>query len=332
MHPFRNTLFVLLLLLLPATLLAQYQPTASGEVIKHTYYSFSYIEDHEQPEWVYYKLRPSLVNGSQSRTDNFRPDPNVSTGSATLADYKGSGYDRGHLCPAGDMKIDKKAMSETFYMSNMSPQEPSFNRGIWKKLEATVRQWAIDEGTIHVATAGVLSTSSGHIGTNNVTIPKYYYKVVYAPDSEKMIAFVLPNKKSSSTLQSFVVSVDEVEQLTGIDFYTQLDDALENTLEANSNAAQWSFKQYTSSNHSTKSKPTSSATQCEGMAKSTGNRCKNKTTNANGYCYAHQSQAPGYVKPKSSNYSGRCCATTKVGARCKRNASNGTRYCWQHQK
>jgi endonuclease G len=235
-----------------------------------------------------------LVNGSQSRTDNFRPDPHVSSHSATLADYNASGYDRGHLCPAGDMKLNKTAMSETFYMSNMSPQAPSFNRGIWKKLEAIVRQWALDEGTIHVATAGILTGSAGHIGSNAVSIPEYYYKVVYAPEAGKMIAFILPNKKSSAPIQSYIVSADKVEQLTSIDFFPQLDDSIENKLEAQSDASQWSFKQHkaSTSQHAVTTHSSTTATQCKGIAKSTGQRCKKKTTNTNGYCNTHQSQAP----------------------------------------
>ena len=279
----------ILLLFLPVALFAQYQPTSSNQVIKHNYFSLSYNEDHEQAEWVYYKLTPELVNGHQDRTDNFRPDPKVSTTSASLADYTASGYDRGHLCPAGDMKIDKRAMSETFYMSNMSPQDPSFNRGIWKKLEATVRNWAITELTIHVATAGILTSPNNHIGSNQVSIPKYYYKVVYAPEQQKMIAFILPNQKSSEPLQSFVVAVDELEQRTGIDFFPQLADDIEDKLEAQSNTSEWSFEQYSSASHSTKSSTT--ATQCKGIAKSTGKRCKSKTSNTNGYCHAHKSQA-----------------------------------------
>jgi len=307
-------------------------PTSTtGQVVKHTYYVLSYSEVHEQPEWVYYKLTASFVNGHVSRTDDFRPDPKVSTGSAQLYDYKGSGYDRGHLCPAGDMKMSRTAMSETFYMSNMSPQTPSFNRGIWKNLEATVRNWAVREGEIYVVTGGVLSEVKGKIGSNSVTVPAYYYKVIYDPTGDKkMIALILPNEKGTQPLQSYVVSVDEVEKLTGIDFFPELDDELENKLESRSDATLWSFKQYHySSSGSTKH---SAAVQCKGIAKSTGQRCKNRTTNPNGYCHYHQSQAPGAKTQTVTNQSsGRCQAITKAGTRCKRKASPGSRYCWQHQ-
>lgn len=220
---------------------AQFQPLSKGEVIEHNYFTLSYNEEHEQAEWVYYKLTPEFVTGQLNRSDNFRPDTMVSTGSASLDDYKSSGYDRGHLCPAGDMKINDTAMQESFYMSNMSPQTPSFNRGIWKKLEATVRHWAITEDVIYIATAGILNCSCTSIGANKVSIPNYFYKVIYAPKTQMMIAFILPNSGSSKSLQSFIVSVDEVEKLTNIDFFPQLDDELEKRLEAHSDASQWSF-------------------------------------------------------------------------------------------
>lgn len=137
-------------------------PTSTtGQIVKHAYYTLSYSEADEQPEWVYYELTPALVNVSQSRKDEFRPDPMISTISAQLEDYNVPVYDRGHLCPAGDMKLNRTSMSETFYLSNMSPQERSFNRGIWNKLEAKVRKWAITEGRIYVVTGGVLTSNKG---------------------------------------------------------------------------------------------------------------------------------------------------------------------------
>ncbi|GAH82191.1 unnamed protein product, partial [marine sediment metagenome] len=127
------------------------------DIIRHTAYTLKYKEKYEQAEWVLYKLTAERVKGSYKRTNDFRPDPMVKTGSATLSDYKGSGYDRGHLAPAGDMKWSTTAMSESFYMSNMSPQNPGFNRGIWKKLEGQVRTWATDNEEIYIVTGPVLS-------------------------------------------------------------------------------------------------------------------------------------------------------------------------------
>jgi endonuclease G len=157
-------------------------------------------------------------------------------------DYRGSGFDLGHLCPAGDMKLNLTSMTETFYMSNISPQKPAFNRGIWKKLEKRVRNWAMSYGRIYVVTAGVLTSNKGKIGSNGVSIPKYFYKVVYDPKGQgKMIAFLLPNEKSAKPLHEFVVSVDYLESITDIDFSPALPDSIENLLESSKEVFGWSF-------------------------------------------------------------------------------------------
>jgi endonuclease G len=320
---------------------------SNNQVIKHQNYTLSYDEYHEQAAWVAYELTADEVRGTHERTEDFREDPMVKTESAQLFDYKGSGYDRGHLAPAGDMKFSVTAMSESFYMSNMSPQEPGFNRGIWKQLEEQVRQWALSEGTIYVVTGPIFEGNKEKIGPNEVTVPGFYYKVILAPNSEKAIGFVLPHRKSDKDVSSFAVSVDHVEDLTQINFFNYLDNEIEDYIESSFSYSDWNLAIPSSSKNNVgdaSSAPTntskvssssvksssSSSAQCLGTAKSTGVRCKNNTTNTNGYCYAHQKQAPGYVAPPKSNYTGRCNATTKSGTRCKRNAESGRRYCWQH--
>jgi endonuclease G len=178
------------------------------------------------------------------RTNDFREDYKVTTGSASLSDFKGSGYDRGHLAPAGDMKWSSTAMSESFYMSNMSPQKPGFNRGIWKKLESSVRNWADDNGEIYVVTGPILNEQFSTIGYNGVSIPNYYYKVIldYKEPELKGIGFILLHEKSSSSLKSFAVSIDEVERRTGIDFYHLLPDEIENQIESTIDISKWSFR------------------------------------------------------------------------------------------
>ncbi len=126
--------------------------TSNHQIIEHSAYILQYNEKYEHAEWVIYLLTQDRVADSFERTDNFRPDPKVITGSASLADYKGSGYDRGHLAPAADMKWSENVMSESFFMSNMSPQKPGFNRGIWKSLESIVRTWAIENNEIYIVT------------------------------------------------------------------------------------------------------------------------------------------------------------------------------------
>lgn len=137
---------------IPPSAIGSLEPKSPGEIIKHTFYTLAYSEENEQAYGVYYQLTPELINGTQSRTDDFRADPAVSTGSASLNDYKGSGYDRGHLCPAADMALNKTSMSESFFLSNMSPQVPGFNRGIWSSVEDQVRKWALAFDGLDVAT------------------------------------------------------------------------------------------------------------------------------------------------------------------------------------
>jgi len=217
-----------------------YQPKSAGEIVKHTYYTLAYSEENEQAYWVYYELTPEFINGGQSRTDDFREDPAVSTGSASLNDYKGSGYDRGHLCPAADMALNNMSMSESFYLSNMSPQVPGFNRGIWSKTEDQVRKWALSYQKLYVVTGPIFRDNKGTIGEDKVTVPGYYYKVLF-DGKDRMIGLVLPNASSSKELNTFIVKVDDIEDQTGIDFFPGLNDKLENSLEGEVDKSGWSF-------------------------------------------------------------------------------------------
>jgi endonuclease G len=259
---------------------------ANEQIIYHSYYTLSYNETHEQANWVAYKLTSNQVLGTFSRKDNFRVDPKVSTGSALLSDYKGSGYDRGHLAPAADMKMSEVSMSESFYMSNMSPQHPSFNRGIWKKLEEKVRNWAMKESIIYVATGPILEDDLSYIG-KNVSIPNYYYKVIldYSEPEIKGIGFILPNAKSNTSLESYAVSIDKVEKSTGIDFFANLPDKIEAEIESSLNISSWNFDSKSSYN-STKSKDGIITQRCSGKTKK-GLRCKRNTKSPNGKCWQH---------------------------------------------
>lgn len=234
--------FFILFLLISFNLLGQeFLPKSEGEIIRHKYYTLSYNEDHEQANWVHYKLYPNFLKGTTPRINSFRPDPFVSTKSSELRDYKGSGYDRGHLAPSADMKYSDESMRESFLMSNISPQNPDFNRGIWRKLEQLVRDWG-REGEIFITTGGILLYENlGSIGSNKVTIPSKFYKIVYSFDKNSMIGFLVPNKKSNFKLESFVVEVDSIEKITGINFYEDLPDNIENLLESEINLKKWKF-------------------------------------------------------------------------------------------
>jgi endonuclease G, mitochondrial len=214
-------------------------PLSTGEIIKHTYYTLSYSESNEQAEWVYYKLTSYMILGTHERTNDFRVDSAVSSGSAELTDYEGSDYDRGHLCPAGDMTISYTAMSESFYLSNMSPQDPLFNRGIWETLESIIRNFAKEENEIYVVTGPIFRNNKGVIGANRVTIPGFYYKIVYSPFNEKMIAFILPNAKGTNEIEDYIVTVDSIERLTNIDFFPHLSKNLQSRLEGKTEVNKW---------------------------------------------------------------------------------------------
>lgn len=216
--------------------------TTNEAIIERPYYTLRYSEEHEQAIWVAYKLSAdSLKQEKFPRKDDFRKDPRVRTGSASLSDYKGTGYDRGHLAPAADFSYDEFALSQTFYMSNMSPQDASFNRGVWKKLEEQVRKWSMEDSDIYVVTGPILNKQFTTIGENKVSIPEYYYKIVLDINKPeiKAIAFLLKNEKSGESLETFTVTIDKIEELSGLDFFPTMPDDLEDILEGNVTKSLW---------------------------------------------------------------------------------------------
>lgn len=219
-------------------------PTSTtNEIIYHAFFTLSYSEKYEQSEWVAYELRKDQLSHSNFKRPYFIDDPEVATGSASYRNYKKSGYDKGHLCPAGDRKFSKKAFEETFYTSNISPQLNEFNAGIWNTLEGKTRYWAEKYDGIYVITGGVLCDNLETIGDEDVAVPKYFYKILLdkSRNDYKVIAFLLPHKASKKPLYDFVVSVDEIEKITGIDFFPNLSNDIENNLEKKSDYKDWSF-------------------------------------------------------------------------------------------
>ncbi len=212
-----------------------------GITIKHAYYSLSYSETDEQAEWVAYYLTPASINGPQKRSSKFLADPLISN-PLKPGSYIKSGYDRGHLCPAADMKLNAISMTESFYMSNMSPQVPSFNRGIWSKLEDKVRDWALEKNGLYVVTGPLLNKSCGTVN-QKITVPCAYYKIVFkqAKAGVEAIAFLLPNAGSTQPLKQFVVTIDYLETLTGIDFFASLPDNQEAKFESIVLTNNWQF-------------------------------------------------------------------------------------------
>jgi endonuclease G len=203
------------------------ETNTTDTILVYTGFDLGYNERFEQAAWVAYVLtRQEAEAGMVERTDHFRADTSILTGSADLADYRGSGYDRGHLAPAGDMKWSEKAMDESFLLSNMSPQDPSFNRGIWRRLEEQVREWAIEKDSLYVITGPVFESIRGVIGENEVGVPGSYFKVLVdlSPPQHDMVAFLLPNDGSPKEPIGYAISVDSLEKVTGYDFFARAPD------------------------------------------------------------------------------------------------------------
>lgn len=267
-------------------------PHADVQVVNHKGFSLGYSEAHEQARWVAYLMSRSRLNKVVDRADDFRPDPSVRTGSAVETDYSGSGYDRGHLAPAADMQWSVATMSESFYYSNMSPQLAAFNRGVWKRLEELFRDWAGLYDSLLVVTGPVLSPGLPSIGPNRVSVPQFYYKVLVdtAHARRQGIGFLLPNMASQLPLTAFVVCIDSVERLTGIDFFHSFPESLEKAIEREVCISCWDWTPAriagNDSGNNRSSDSGASTTQCKGTTKS-GNRCRNSTHSTSGYCHLH---------------------------------------------
>ena len=218
--------------------------STTGTIVAHDAYTFSYSEKHEQAEWVAYELKRSDLSRNDFERPYFNEDKSVKTKSADWRNYKDSGYDRGHLCPAGDRRYSYEAYNETFLTSNISPQDPEFNAGIWNLLEQKVRYWAEKYDGVYVVTGGVLKGNLNTIGYEKVSVPNEFYKIVVdiTDDNYKAIAFIIPNKPSSKSFYEYVVSIDEIEAKTGIDFFPNLPDSIEDKMEQTIDIKAWGRK------------------------------------------------------------------------------------------
>lgn len=185
----------------------RYLPVVHGELVKHAHYVLSYNEPYEQAEWVAWELLSTELNGHESRSNSFYPDPLVSTGSASPNDYKGSGFDRGHLAPAADFSFSEEAMKESFYMSNMSPQNPGLNRGLWKKLEEECRELALKYGSIYQVSGPIFTSDSTSKLKSGVAIPNGYFRIVIYPADQPIdtLVYVMPNRKISGKTSDYLI-------------------------------------------------------------------------------------------------------------------------------
>lgn len=202
-------------------------------------YTVAFNEKTNMPNWVAWTISKEELIERESRTNNFQPDPALPDHMAvTTEDYTGSGYDRGHMCPAADNKFHWRAMDECFYMTNICPQNHNLNAGVWSSLEHQCRQWAEDGHTVHVACGPIISNKAKarYIGKEHkVRVPDAFFKVVIfglEGTNPQAAGFVFENKAGKKDLEHYACTIDEVEKLTGIDFFYRLEDDIEKRLES----------------------------------------------------------------------------------------------------
>jgi endonuclease G, mitochondrial len=230
-------------------------PGTDGEIIRHSAMVLSYEEEHEMARWVMHIILKDVATGRTTRTDDFREDPKVSTGTAREEDYflsstdeqgkkqyDGFGYDRGHLAPSADFRWNQKALSESYFYSNMSPQTPGFNRETWATVEDYIRSYAIaNEVDLYVVTGPVLREGLPKVerSVSQVSIPEYHYKVAYDLENKRAFGVLMPNKLCEGPVEAYVKPIDEIEALTGLDFLPNLEPALAQALEATADYKPW---------------------------------------------------------------------------------------------
>lgn len=225
----------------PASELMRVASHSPGEFIDYGYFSIDFNPEMHIPNWVAWELTRDKTSGEEPR-GKFQSDPSVS-GCSSTTDYTGSGYDRGHMAPAADMKWHPDAMRSCFYMTNICPQAHSLNGGTWKKLEEKCRIWAKADSSIIIVCGPVLDPQPDEfIGANAVAVPQRFFKVICSPyaNPPRAIGFIMPNGKIAGGLQAAAVSVDSVESATGLDFFSALPDSIENTIEAECRFHYWS--------------------------------------------------------------------------------------------
>jgi len=214
----------------------------SGQLLHRTGYITSYNKDKRVPFWTAWKLTSSHTTGTcQRKGTEYAADPDITGPRADNSDYSRSGYDRGHMCPAGDNKWDLKAMRQTFLFTNMCPQVGVLNQGGWNDLEIKCRAWARKYGAMYIVCGPIFNGKSHKtIGSHKVAVPDAFFKVILCMEgTPKAIGFIYNNDTSRGSIPSHAVSVDEVERMTGLDFYPALPDNIEQRVESENNFKDW---------------------------------------------------------------------------------------------
>jgi endonuclease G len=225
---------------------AHYRPyipevSLSHFVLDYSGFVLEFDTLHRNARWVCYMLCEAKLGDGVERSSGFRMESRLGIYSPRDAEYRNSGFDRGHLAPAADMSYSEKAMYDSFFLSNVSPQLPGFNRGIWKRLEERVRSIAIEKDTIWVVTGPILEQNLGKMGSSSVSIPEIFYKVIYKPSSDggKGIAFLMRNQSATGDLSAFAVTIDSVERLSGINFFPSFEPSKSQRVEKELDLAYW---------------------------------------------------------------------------------------------
>ena len=213
------------------------------QILKRKGYTTSYNSKTKNPNWVAWHLTKSHTYGSFQRKDEmFTVDEDAKGGRATDNDYYNSRYDRGHMCPAGDNKWDKQAMEQSFLFTNICPQNHGLNKYEWNDLEILCRDWAREYGAIDIVCGPIYNQKSEQktIGRNKVWVPDAFFKVVLCRQGNpKAIGFIYRNEGVKQRMEDAVYTVDEIEQLTGMDFFPALDDKTEDRIEAKASLSEW---------------------------------------------------------------------------------------------
>ena len=218
------------------------KPQSKEEILLcRTAYCLSYNKGTRCPNWVSWHLTAEHADGDVKRFNGYIEDEEVPEPRATNEDYRGSGWSRGHMCPAGDCKWDVKAMSESFLLTNMCPQDKSLNSGLWNRIEMDCRKWAKKFGSVYIVCGPVLYNKEHEtIGVNKVVVPEAFYKVILCFQGRpKAIGFVVKNNAGTKKKDQYVNTVDEVERITGYDFFPALPDDIENEVESHASIEDW---------------------------------------------------------------------------------------------
>lgn len=205
-----------------------------GQILQRTGYTLSYDSKTKTPQWVAWELTKEETKGKEERSTEFFPDPDVTGAQVVTYDYSHSGYDRGHMAPAGDMKWNKQAMQESFYMSNICPQDHNLNTEDWNDLEMKTREWVRHYGKVHVVCGPIYNGKRNeYIGEHRVKVPDAFFKVILINHDNKQCAmgFLFENEAGERPLEQYLVPVDQIEKITGMDFFSALPDDLEDRLE-----------------------------------------------------------------------------------------------------